>query len=525
MPDPDELLRSPDPSTIPSFDDSNDDDNLTIFVKRFEVLGNTAFSATEINAALAPFTHRELSLSELYAARTAITQLYLEAGYVLSGAYIPPQEPENNVIQIQVIEGRLTDIEINGQQRLRSQYIRNRLALADGPPLHLDNLVEQLRLLQLDPLIDNISGELATGLEPGTGILKVNVEEADSFSVDLVTDNDRTPTVGSWQRGFDLVQGNLTGRGDAFQFAYNNTNGSNEINASYTIPVNPRNGSVNVRYGLTDSHVIEDPFDILDIDSESRYYELTYRQPIIETPTQELALSLTASRQESRSLFLENIAGEAIPFPSLGADEDGRIRVSVLRFAQEWTRQGREEVLAVRSQFNVGLDVFDSSINSDAPDSQFVSWQGQAQWVNLLADDTLLLLRAEAQLTGNSLVPLERFGLGGRRTVRGYRQDLLLTDSGVLASAEVRLPIYRNRKHDSLVQIVPFVDVGTGWNANDSGNPTPNTIVGTGLGVLWQQGDRFSGQFTWGIPLTEVVQGEGTLQEDGLYFSLRYRLF
>ncbi|MEM9218883.1 MAG: ShlB/FhaC/HecB family hemolysin secretion/activation protein [Cyanobacteria bacterium P01_F01_bin.150] len=527
LPELDDLLRSPSPPLPESGLNTDSNEVITIFVERFEVVGSTVFDRDELDALLASYTNRELTLVELYDARTVLTQSYIDAGYALSGAYIPPQEPDNNVIQIQVIEGRLTEIQITGNQRLRSPYIRNRLALAEGPPLELDTLVNRLRLLQLDPLIDNISAELATGTEPGSGILKVAVEEADSFQLDLVTDNDRTPTVGTWERGLAITAGNLTGRGDKLLVDYANTNGSNEVNASYTIPVNPRNGSVQIRSGLTHSNVIEDPFDVLDIDSESQYYELTYRQPVVETPTTEFALSLTASRQESRSLFLENLLGEAIPFPSLGADEDGRIRVSALRFGQEWIQQRPQSVVALRSQFNIGLDVFDPTINSDAPDSRFVSWQGQGQWARVMAPDTLFVLRGELQLTGDALVPLEQMGIGGRRTVRGYRQDLLLTDNGFLASAEVRLPIFRNRKHGSLVQIVPFLDVGTGWNVGNIPTPTINTIVGTGLGLQWQQGDRFTARLDWGIPLTDLnfPFSEGTLQEDGLYFSLRYSAF
>ncbi|NET47387.1 MAG: ShlB/FhaC/HecB family hemolysin secretion/activation protein [Merismopedia sp. SIO2A8] len=527
LPPPDELLpseplRSPSVSPLPDANPSHE--TITVFVERFEVSGNTAFSDDELAAILEPFTQRELSLSELYEARATVTRLYLDNGYVLSGAYIPPQAPNNNVVQIEVIEGRLADIEIMGHRRLRSRYIRSRLALVGDAPLKLDELVDQLRLLQLNPLIDNISGDLSAGLEPGTGILTVTVDEADSFDFDIVTTNDRTPSVGTWERGVAIVQRNLTGRGDGLSVDYTNTNGSNEINASYTIPVNSRNGTVNLSYGLTDSHVIEDPFDVLDIDSESRYYELTYRQPIVETPTETVALSLTASRQESRSLFLEDLLGEQIPFPALGADDEGRIRVSALRFAQEWVKQRPAAVLALRSQFNIGLDVFDPTINNDAPDSRFVSWEGQAQWANLLAPDTLLLLRAEAQFSGDTLVPLEQMGLGGRRTVRGYRQDLLLTDNGVLASAELQFPVYRNPKHGSVVQIIPFLDVGTGWNAAAGQTPETNTIVGTGLGLQWRQGDRFTARLDWGVPLTSLDFGfsEGTLQEDGLYFSLRY---
>ncbi|NEQ97763.1 MAG: ShlB/FhaC/HecB family hemolysin secretion/activation protein, partial [Cyanothece sp. SIO2G6] len=146
LPDLDELLRSPlSPTPVPDLvpDPILDDTRLTVFVERFEVMGSTVFSDAELAAVLEPFTNRELSLTELYAARSAITQLYIDQGYVLSGAFIPPQEPENDVVQIQVIEGRLTEIQVSGNQRLRSPYIRNRLALAGDPPLQLDDLVDE----------------------------------------------------------------------------------------------------------------------------------------------------------------------------------------------------------------------------------------------------------------------------------------------------------------------------------------------------------------------------------------------
>ena len=57
----------------------------------------------------------------------------------------------------------------------------------------------------------------------------------------------------------------------------------------------------------------------------------------------------------------------------------------------------------------------------------YFSWRGQAQLVRLLAPDTLFLIRADVQLADRALVPLEQIGVGGQETVRGYRQDLLLS--------------------------------------------------------------------------------------------------
>jgi hemolysin activation/secretion protein len=496
----------------------------TIFVERFEVNGSTVFTEEELAAVTAPFEQRELSFAELLQARSAVTQLYIDEGYITSGAFIPPQTLEEGVVVIQVLEGSLEYINVEVEGRLRPSYVRQRLRLAGDDPLNVNQLLEGLQLLQLDPVIETISAELAAGVRPGTSILDVTVVQADTFDVNLGLNNGRSPSVGSFRQEIEISEGNLFGIGDRIRVGYNRTSGSDTFDLDYTVPINARNGTIAFSTGFTDSEVIEDEFEFLDIESDSQFYELTYRQPIVQTPTEEFALSLTASRRESRSVFLEDVLGEEIPFPSLGADEDGRTRVSALRFAQEWTKQGAEQVIAARSQFSFGLDAFDSTINDFGPDSEFFAWRGQAQWVRLLAQDTLLLVRGDIQLADNSLVPLEQFGLGGQETVRGYRQDELLTDNGLLFSTEVRIPLARARRVDGLLQIAPFIDVGHGWNLNAI-DPDPDVLVGIGLGLLWRMGDRLSARFDYGIPLIDVDTDADSLQENGFYFSLRFTPF
>lgn len=494
----------------------------TIVVERFEVVGSTVFSAKELAQATAEFTKRPISLTQVYQARSKITDLYIKNGYITSGAYIPPQTIKSGVIKIQVVEGKLEDIQVTGTRRLNRNYVRSRLAIATSAPLNRQRLLEALQLLQLNPLIKNVTAELSAGSRAGVSVLEVKITEAKTLSSQIVLDNGRSPSVGSFRRRLQLNEANLLGLGDALGIAYTNTDGSNSFDASYTLPLNPQNGTLTFNYGTTSSHVIEPPFNILDIQSSSRYYELTFRQPIIQTPTQEFALGLTASRRESEASYID---ADRIPFPGSGADEEGRTRVSALRFFQEWTSRNSRQVIALRSQFSLGIDVLNPTINQNPPDSRFFAWQGQAQWARLLAPETLLLLRLNTQLATRTLLPLEQFGLGGQDSVRGYRQDYLLTDNGTFVSAEVQVPILRLPQIDSTLQVVPFVDFGVGWNSSDRENPDPNTLAAVGLGLRWSQSDRFTVRLDWGIPLVSVNSNDRTLQENGLYFSLFYNPF
>lgn len=516
LPPPEELLTPPQTPTPPAPIPGKVPENIT--VKRFEVVGSTVFSPQELDSVLAPFTNKPIAFTQLFQARSAITQLYIDSGYITSGALIPPQTLRGGVVKIQVVEGSLEAINVTGTRRLKPSYVRDRLP--NSIPLNQKRLLAALQLLQLNPLIQNLSAELTAGTRPGTSVLEIAVTEAKTFNTQLVADNGRSPSVGSFRRRAQLNEANLLGLGDNLSLGYSNTDGSDGLDASYTLPVNSRNGTLSLAYGDTSSDVIEPPFNALDINGDSRYYELTLRQPISQTPTQEFALGITAARSESEisSSVLEgfNVSPAEL---SPGADEQGRTRISALQFFQEWTSRNSREVIAARSQFNIGIGAFDATINADAPDSRFLAWRGQAQWVRLLAPDTLLLLRGDVQLSPDELVPIEQFGLGGIESVRGYRQDALLTDNGALVSAELRLPIYRQSRRRIVVQLTPFIDFGTAWNSGGA-NPDNNTLVSLGLGLRCQLGDRLTARIDWGIPLVDISTRERTWQENGVYFSI-----
>jgi len=494
----------------------------TIIVEGFEFEGNTVISNEELAEATKDFINRPLPFAEVFEVRSVITQLYRERGYVTSGAIIPPQVFEEGIVKVQVLEGELETINITGTQRLNQEYIRSRLALGAGVPLNRDELIEALQMLQLDPLIANISAELGAGTRPGSSVLSVEIEEAQTFFVDLSLNNSRSPTVGTFERKATLTQANLLGDGDGFSISYSNTDGSNTLDASYTYPLNPRNGTLGVRFNTTFSNVVEPPFNRVDIDADSQYLEFTWRQPLWQNLEEEFALGLSATFQDSKVTIFD------IPVRlSPGAEEDGSTSVTALRFFQEWTQRSNKEVFSLRSQFNIGLGILGATVNESGPDSTFLSWRGQTQWVSLIAPETLLILQGDVQLATQSLLRLEQFGMGGADTVRGYRQNIFLTDNGFLASAEVRIPILRLPEFQGLVQIAPFVDLGAAWNSsgNPDPDPDPNIIVSTGVGLRLRLGDRLSARFDWGIPLVDVISSDRTLQEEGLYFSLNYQVY
>ncbi|MBD2303475.1 ShlB/FhaC/HecB family hemolysin secretion/activation protein [Nostoc sp. FACHB-87] len=514
-------LPAPTPSTTP--EEEFDTNQETFTVSKFEVIGGTVFSKKVLDQILEKYTNRPVTLADLYQARKKISDLYLSKGYIQSGAYIPPQKIQDGVVKIQIIETKLKDrdIEVIGTKRLNPGYIRSRIAASNLGPLNKEVLVKSLQLLRIDPLIKNLSADLRAGNLPGELLLVVEITEAKTFSTQLSFDNQRSPSVGDLQRQLQLKEANLLGLGDGLNIAYSNTEGSNFLNVAYSIPLNPHEGTLSFNYGIFEGRVIENPFSSLDIKSGSQFYELTFRQPIIRSVNEEFALGLTASRRETEISFVP--LQQRIPFPQPGSDNEGRTRISALRFFQEWTVRNSRQAFALRSQFNLGIGAFNATVNPTAPDSRFFSWELQSQWAQLLAPDTLVLLRFSSQLSTTNLVSLEQFGLGGLSSVRGYRQDLLLGNNGTFASAEIQFPIFRLPQINAKLQGIYFTDIGIVWNSTS--NNSTNTLASTGLGLRWSQGDRFFAQLDWGLPLMSVDSPRQTLQENGIYFQIQYNPF
>jgi len=202
-----------------------------------------------------------------------------------------------------------------------------------------------------------------------------------------------------------------------------------------------------------------------------------------------------------------------------------QIPLSLLGVFQDFTQRGERQVLAARSQFSLGVGAFGAAVSSNEPDRHFLARRGQWQYVRLLAPETLLVVRSDLQLAGGELLGIEQFGAGGPETVRGYRQDALLADSGIFASAELRYPILRTGDKQGVLQVTPFVDFGSVWNSGESAALEANTLLSAGLGLRWQYGESWSVRLGWGIPLIDIKSGDRSLQERGLYFSVEFQPF
>jgi len=504
---------SPVPPTLP---------NAAIEVQKIQVVGSTILSQDEINALVKPLEGSSATLEELKQIADKITEIYLNRGYITSRAVLPPQTITAGVVQIQVIEGKLTRIEIEGTKRLDPSYIRSRIRLGARMPLSTASLEDQLRLLRVDPLFSNVEASLRAGDNEGESILIVRVSEANPFQPSFSIDNYSPPSVGSERVGVSLRHRNITGNGDELGAAYYRSLGDSDVfDFSYRLPLNAMNGTLQLRAAPNRSSIVEAGFKSLEISGKSHLFEVSYRQPLIRTPIEEFALSTGFTYQIGRTF----LAGEPTSFNLRQQESNGVTTTSAIKLGQDYIRRDPQGAWAVRSQFTIGTSLFDATeYEGSEPDGQFLSWLGQVQRVQRLNDKHLLILQSDLQLSANSLLPSQQFVIGGGQSLRGYRQNARSGDNGFRVSIEDRITLQRDASGNPKLQLAPFLEAGTVWNAANNPNKLPNQrfLAGVGLGVIWEPIERLNLRVDYAFPLVRISDRGDNLQDKGIYFNIIY---
>lgn len=493
-----------------------------VFVRSYEVVGNTVLAPEEIQALTEPYTGRAVSFAELVELRDRLTLAYVERDYETSGAEIPEQRIDDGIVRIRIVEGLLSEIHVESDGRFRKSYFERRLRRSTAGPVNVRTLEERLQLFQKDPRIRQVVAQLTPGERRGESMLQVEVMETPPYWVQVGFDNAESPSVGAEGGHASFRFDNLGGVGDRFDVVYRGTPGLQDVTAGCEIPFTDWDTSFGTHFRRAWSEVIEQPFDALDIKSESETYGLSLRQPLYRSASTDLTLSLVGEWRRSQTFLF----GDGFAFAP-GPSANGVAKVAVLRFGQEWAYSGRRQAFAARSLLSFGLPILGATENSgrEIPDGEYFAWLGQVQGArrfDLL--DLELVGRVDLQLADSPLLSLEQLSIGGAYTVRGYRENTLVRDNGVIGSLELRVPVWRRPESAFSFELAPFVDAGKSWNT-DRPNDGPETLLSVGIGGRFAFTHRVQLQVYWGHDLKRVetagaAAGDYNLQDDGIHLAL-----
>jgi hemolysin activation/secretion protein len=487
----------------------------SVYVREILLSGNTVLDPALLAALTASYTHREVSYAELLALRDRITLEYVRRGFATSGAVLPDQTVKDGVLRIEIKEGYLTAVEIQTNGRYRTRFLERRIRAAAPGPVNVQMLEQQLRLLQAEEHIASLHATLTPGEHPGESVLRLEISESRAWEFETALSNHESPSIGADNVIFDFRHTNLRGVGDEIRADYRLSDGVNALDAGYRWPLGVGGTALELRAYREDSEIVESPFDTLDIESHLATDSVTLHQPLRRAPGRSLDLFVAAEHRHSESFLL------GAPFSFDAGAENGQIDLTVLRIGQEWTRSNPKQVLAARSTFSFGLNAFGATAHEqDLTDGQFQAWLAQIQWARRLGGRGFQLsARLDAQLASDALFGLEQFAVGGSTTVRGYREDLLVRDNGVVGSLEARMPVLHSNGGMPRLELAAFIDAGRAWNENESSDA--QSLWSAGVGLRWRMGRWVRMELEWAEAFEQVAPTvDHDLQDDGIHYRI-----
>ncbi len=490
--------------------------------------GNTVISSDELNRLAEPYRHKLLTADELEELRREVTRHYIKNGYITSGATFPDNPIQGKTLRIKIIEGQIGEMHIRGKGWLRSSYIENRLVPNKNAPLDMNKLQDRFRLLLTDPLFDRLNGRLLPNTHRGLSILDVEVTRSRFYQLSAITDNYRAPSVGAVAIGTNIWLRNLTRQGDHLDFTFLTsapTGGDAfQYSGNWLMPLGDYGTKAYFSANNTNVSIAEEPLTNVNIKSNSFSVEGGLNQTLIDSLKRRLTFAAGIGVKDNETSLL----GESFSF--IPGMPNGKNQVSVVRINQEYIERWQRLVWAFRSTFSVGVDALGSTIQNNHlnPDSDYLAWLGQTRGLwNLPSIKSDFVLKGAIQLSDDPLLPLERMAVGGRNSVRGYRENQLVRDNGYAGSAELHIHWIRDNQAKYSFDLVPFFDFGAAWNHNDS-TPTKQTIqhlysAGIGFHLRFH---RMTSEFFWAHRLESTsAQQHGDLQDHGIHFQARLDAF
>lgn len=417
--------------------------------QRIDVPDSEILSADEIGAIVSRYEGREIELADLYELVAEINALYREKGFVTARALLPPQTISEGVVIIELVEGVVGRIRIEGNAYTRPDFIAGRLDLEEGDLVNLDVLERSLiRFNKLN------SVRLGVRLEPGeefaTTDIVVLAEEPQLFSFTPYYDSDGTIATGEFRTGAAFGIASASGSADPVSLGFTRANGLHSGFLSYSVPVTTWGTRIASTLSVSHSQIIRGPFAELDIGSSSRQFGIRVSQPLYVDRYFLVSVDAGIDKSAATSDFAGLTQKTAIGKGSGGLVVEGTgetafwtVGLRANRFYAEITTGGVE------------ARTYHTTVTADLA------------YFQRLGDTFAVLFRGRGQHAhGEPLPPAEQFYNGGAGSLRAYESFQFGGDDGYNTVAEVQasFPLtplrVASQDLDPTLQLYVFYDHG-----------------------------------------------------------------
>lgn len=463
------------------------EDDPVAFILHDVRFGPSAFlTAATLDAIAAPYRGREVGIAELQRLLDEVNAAYAAQGVTTAQAMLSAQAVQGGVVHVDLVEGRLGELRIVGNQHAPQAFVRKRVQQAPGELVDAQRLRDDLVYLNRTTDL-RARALMQPGQAPGLTDISIELEAPSRRSYGVFVDNAGVESTGRERVGVQGQFWGLLGINDLLAGSLAWAEGGLEGRVGYSGIVNQRNGRLGTSISRNQINIIDGAYADLDITGESTSYSIDYRHPFVATQRWLLVGSAAMARVSSTT----EISGERI------SDTDSDM--ATLSLSTGYRAPGME-INLTQAVSRVGIDepLRDTDSFTVAP--------GAFSWLQRLGGSGLLTRTVLGwQYASSDFVPSGNlFQLGGVGTVRGYERGILGGPRGWYANVELHRP-YRER-HDVYV----FADYGS----VKADFPETTSIAGAGVGFSGQWSRRLSYSLDIGHAFDRVLGEQDSVRAD-----------
>jgi len=420
---------------------------------------------------------RQVGFADLLRIVVGVNTAYRNAGFPLARANLPPQDVEDGIVRIELIEARLGEVRREAGRSAPAWAVRSAVGQREGEPLDLQ-LIERRLLYYNRTRGRGLGAVLESGAEFGTTDMLLNFEGPPRNELALVTDNAGRESVGLLRQLAVFQRNNTIGLlDDRLVLGGVYSEGVTGFYGSYDLFLPGRLPILSFGYSQGETEIVDGPFRVLGVEGESQSYEVGITQPLVVTQRWLVQAGVryahTNSETDFAGLFVQEETIDTISLELSASRLDG---------SGGWFTQHQARYITA--------DTLGQSEN-------LFSLSGSLLRQHYFSRALSASLDLRYQLGDEGLPTSERFALGGVRSIRGYPESDTLTDNGYLARLEFAwMPLVESRvekprgfrefRKDFVASTQPFVflDHGMGMDIERFDGSTESRMVnsvGAGL--------------------------------------------
>lgn len=489
------------------------DDKKVFALKDVSLKGVTVYKNEDLERLWKDKVGQQVSLADLSDITRKITNQYRKDGYILSRAVLSSQKVKEGVVSIEVLEGYIDNITVNGDANDSRGLVNDIVAkIKNEKPISAKKLERYLLLIDDLPGMTAKAVVKASTTNKAAADLIVNLERK-KFEGAVIADNRGSRTYGRY-RGVGVAtfnnalgiydrttfRGLLTAETDEMRFG--------EITHEETL--NSEGLNLALRGFVVDSNAggLSEP---LDIEGSTQGFEASLQYPILRSRARNWDVSGGFNLQNSKTDVLgTQVSEDHVRSLVIATDYD---------FSDSW-----KGVSNIHLDVEHGLDMFGatdegagrSRANGKQDFTKFGYELGRSQ---VISGPWSIFASTSGQLTNDALLSSEEFVLGGSDYGRGYDAGEISGDEGWAYKAELRYAGSASLDWLESYQIYTFIDGGIVWN-NDLtfGDSSKDSLTSAGLGTRFNIVHDWSGNVELSAPINKNISAEGGQGENPRVF-------